>query len=78
MIFVDFWFLGPRGPLGTPLYVRTHVRAKNLDQQYTSMYASLTHITIHILKAHDTDYPLSTQFVTDSDSDTDTDTDNKK
>ena len=47
-------FLGPRGPLGTPLYARK----KNLDQQYSSMYASQTHITIHIPKAHDMHYPL--------------------
>ena len=54
------FFLGPRGPLGTPLYARTPVRAKNLDQQYSSMYASQTHITIHIPKAHDLSYPLMT------------------
>jgi len=39
-------------------YVRTYVRKKNLDQQYSSMYASQTHITIHIPKAHDMYYPL--------------------
>lgn len=35
---------------------------------------------MHYPKAHYTDYPLPTQFVTDSDSDTDTDadTDNEK
>ena len=53
-----FPFLGPRGPLGTPLYVRTYVRKKNLDQQYSSMYASQTHITIHIQKDDDMYYPL--------------------
>ena len=36
---------------------------------------SQTHIIIHFPKANDIDYPLPTQFVTDSDSDTDTDTD---
>ena len=42
---------------------------------YFTPNPSETHITIHFPKAHDTDYPLSMQFVTDSDSDTDTDTD---
>ena len=42
---------------------------------YFTPNPSETHITIHFPKAHDTDYPLPMQFVTDSDSDTDTDTD---
>ena len=32
---------------------------KNLDQLYSSIYASQTHITIHIPKAHDKYYPLT-------------------
>ena len=42
-----------RGPVGGP------VCAKNLDQLYSSIYASQTHITIHIPKAHDKYYPLT-------------------
>ena len=52
-------FLGPRGLLGTPSSARPSVGAKNLDQLYSSMYASQTHITIHIPKAHDKYYPLT-------------------
>ena len=51
------------GPLG--------LRANNVHL-FTSD-ASETHNTIHILKAHDTFYPLVTQFVIDSDSDRDKD-----
>ena len=39
--------------------VRPFARAKNLDQLYSSIYASQTHITIHIPKAHDKYYPLT-------------------
>ena len=35
------------------------VGKKNLDQLYSSIYASQTHMTIHIPKAHDTYYPLT-------------------
>ena len=52
--FCNLWQI----PLGTPSFVRPPVRAKNLDQLYNSIYASQTHITIHIPKAHDTHYPL--------------------
>ena len=30
-------FLGPRGPLGTPLFARPPVGKKNLDQLYSSI-----------------------------------------
>ena len=52
-------FLGPRGPLVPPGPVAGWTRAKNLDQLYSSIYASQTHITIHIPKAHDKYYPLT-------------------
>ena len=38
--------------------VRSFLAAKNLDQLYSSINASQSHITIHIPKAHDTYYPL--------------------
>ena len=53
-VYNDFYFLGPRGPLGIPLSVRPSVRpsvgAKNLDQLYSSinqLYDVLDH-TNHI------------------------------
>ena len=39
--------------------VRSSVGAKNLDQLYSYIYASQTHITIHIPKGHDKYYPLT-------------------
>ena len=59
MLVFSMLFLGPRGPLGTPSLVRPFVGKKNLDQLYSSLYASQTHITIHIPKAPDKYYPLT-------------------
>ena len=39
--------------------VRLFLGKKNLDQLYISIYASQTHITIHIPEAHDKYYPLT-------------------
>ena len=71
-------FLGPRGPLVPPLSVCLSVRAKNLDQLYSSIYASQTHITIHIPKAHDNYYPLTPRDDNDKDTHKDKDKDNDK
>ena len=35
--FVIVYFLGPRGPFGTPSFVRSSVGKKNLDQLYCSI-----------------------------------------
>ena len=40
-------------------FLRPPVSKKNLDQLYSSIYASQTHITIHIPKAHDMYYLLT-------------------
>ena len=58
-----------RGPVGGP------VCAKNLDQLYSSLYASQTHITIHIPKAHDKYYPLTPRDDNDKDTRKDKDKD---
>ena len=71
-------FLGPRGLLGTPSSARPSVGAKNLDQLYSSMYASQTHITIHITKAHDKYYPLTPRDDNDKYTRKDKDKDNDK
>ena len=55
--------------------VRSFVGAKNLGQLYSFMYASQTHITIHIPKAHDKYYPLTPRDDNDKDTRKDKDKD---